>query len=29
MPLLDMGAAVYREMCTFEATDIEAYQPLT
>ena len=29
MPLLDMGLAVYREMCTFEATDIEAYQPLT
>ena len=29
MPLLDMGAAVYKEMCTFEATDIEAYQPLT
>lgn len=29
MPLLDMGLAVYREMCTFESTDIEAYQPLT
>lgn len=29
MPLLDMGAAVYREMCTFGATEIEAYQPLT
>ena len=29
MPLLDAGAAVYRDMCTFEATDIEAYQPLT
>ena len=29
LPLLEMGAAVYREMCTFEATDIEAYQPLT
>lgn len=29
MPLLDMGLAVYREMTTFEATDIEAYQPLT
>ena len=29
MPLLEMGAAVYREMCTFEATNIEAYQPLT
>ena len=29
MPLLDMGLAVYREMCTFEATNIEAYQPLT
>ncbi|NCB63021.1 MAG: nicotinate-nucleotide--dimethylbenzimidazole phosphoribosyltransferase [Clostridia bacterium] len=28
MPLLDMGLAVYREMTTFEATDIEAYQPL-
>lgn len=28
MPLLDMGLAVYREMCTFESTDIEAYQPL-
>ncbi len=28
MPLLDMALAVYREMCTFEATDIEAYQPL-
>ena len=29
MPLLDMGLAGYREMCTFEATNIEAYQPLT
>ncbi len=29
MPLLDAGLAVYRDMCTFEATDIEAYQPLT
>ena len=29
MPLLEMGAAVYREMCTFEATDIEAYEHLT
>lgn len=29
LPLLEMGAAVYQEMCTFEATDIEAYQPLT
>ncbi len=29
LPLLDMGLAVYREMTTFEATDIEAYQPLT
>ena len=29
MPLLDMAAAVYREMCTFEATDIEAYEHLT
>ena len=29
MPLLDMGLAVYREMTTFEATDIEAYQPLS
>ena len=29
MPLLDMGAAVYREMCTFAATDIEAYEHLT
>ena len=29
MPLLEMGAAVYRGMCTFEATDIEAYQHLT
>ncbi len=29
MPLLDMGLAVYREMTTFEAVDIEAYQPLT
>ena len=29
MPLLDMGLAVYREMTTFEATNIEAYQPLT
>ena len=29
MPLLDMGLAVYREMATFEAVDIEAYQPLT
>ena len=29
MPLLDMGLAVYREMTTFEAADIEAYQPLT
>lgn len=28
MPLLDMGLAVYRDMCTFEATEIEAYQPL-
>lgn len=28
MPLLDMGAAVYREMCTFASTEIEAYQPL-
>ena len=28
MPLLDMGLAVYREMATFEAVDIEAYQPL-
>ena len=28
MPLLDMGLAVYREMTTFEAADIEAYQPL-
>ena len=29
MPLLDMGLAVYREMATFEDTNIEAYQPLT
>lgn len=29
MPLLDMGLAVYREMTTFEDTNIEAYQPLT
>lgn len=29
MPLLDAGLAVYRDMCTFEATNIEAYQPLT
>ena len=29
MPLLEMGAAVSREMCTFEATDIEAYEHLT
>ncbi len=29
IPLLDMGLAVYRDMCTFEDTDIEAYQPLT
>ncbi len=29
MPLLDMGLAVYWEMTTFEAADIEAYQPLT
>ena len=29
MPLLDMGLAVYREMTTFEATNIEAYQPLS
>ena len=29
MPLLDMGLAVYREMTTFENTNIEAYQPLT
>lgn len=29
IPLLDMGLAVYREMTTFEAADIEAYQPLT
>ena len=29
MPLLDMGLAVYREMATFEAVDIEAYQPLS
>ena len=29
MPLLDMGLAVYREMTTFEDTDIEAYQPLS
>lgn len=29
MPLLDMGLAVYREMTTFEAADIEAYQPLS
>ena len=29
MPLLGMGLAVYRGMTTFEATDIEAYQPLT
>lgn len=28
MPLLDMGLAVYREMTTFQAADIEAYQPL-
>ena len=28
MPLLDMGLAVYREMATFEDTNIEAYQPL-
>ncbi len=28
MPLLDMGVAVYREMCTFDAAAIEAYQPL-
>ena len=28
MPLLDMGLAVYREMTTFEDTNIEAYQPL-
>ena len=27
MPLLDMGLAVYREMATFEDTNIEAYQP--
>ena len=29
MPLLDMGAAVYRDMCTFDAAAIEAYQPLS
>ena len=29
MPLLDMGLAVYREMTTFEAADIDAYEPLT
>lgn len=29
MPLLDMGLAVYREMCTFTETDIEAYEKLT
>ena len=29
MPLLDMGLAVYREMATFEDTNIEAYQPLS
>ena len=29
MPLLDMGLAVYREMTTFEDTNIEAYQLLT
>lgn len=29
MPLLDMGLAVYREMTTFEAADINAYEPLT
>ena len=29
LPLLDMALAVYREMCTFAAADIEAYQPLT
>ena len=28
MPLLDMALAVYREMATFEDTNIEAYQPL-
>ena len=28
MPLLDMGLAVYREMTTFAAAEIEAYQPL-
>jgi len=29
MPLLDMGLAVYDNMPTFEATEIEAYQPLS
>lgn len=29
MPLLDMGLAVFNEMTTFEATNIEAYQPLS
>ena len=28
MPLLEMALAVYREMCTFQETEIEAYQPL-
>ena len=28
VPLLDMALAVYREMTTFEDTNIEAYQPL-
>ena len=28
MPLLEMALAVYWEMCTFQETEIEAYQPL-
>ena len=28
LPLFRMGLAVYHEMCTFEETDIEAYQEL-
>ncbi|MEG0765420.1 MAG: nicotinate-nucleotide--dimethylbenzimidazole phosphoribosyltransferase [Pseudoflavonifractor sp.] len=28
LPLLDMGLCVYREMASFEAVKIDAYQPL-
>lgn len=29
MPILDMAAAVYGEMCSFDDTHIESYQPLS